>query len=68
LIEPAKPRHVKGLTDEQVALIERESVNLGRDFTIVERAYRTDHLDAVLSGGYVARLPDDPRWRAISPA
>jgi len=38
----------KGLTDEQVNLMERESANLEREFKIAEQSYGTDHLDLVL--------------------
>jgi len=61
LIESAKPKHVKGLTDEQVALMECESVNLEREFRIAEKAYGTDHLDAVLINGYIGKLLSNVR-------
>ncbi len=61
LIDSAKPKHVKGLTDAQVALMERESVNLEREFRIVEKAYGTDHLDAVLINGYIGKLLSNVR-------
>ncbi len=56
LIESGKPKHITGLSDEQVALMERESVSLEREFKIAERSYGTDHLDLVLSNGYLAKL------------
>jgi hypothetical protein len=61
LIESAKPKHVKGVTDEQMALMERESVNLEREFRIAEKAYGTDHLDAVLINGYIGKLLSNVR-------
>jgi hypothetical protein len=51
----------RGLTDEQVALMERESVNLEREFRIAEKAYGTDQLDAVLINGYVRKLLSNAR-------
>ena len=45
LVEADKPKHVSGLSDEQVALMERESVSLEREFRIAEKSYGTDHLD-----------------------
>jgi hypothetical protein len=42
LVEADKPKHVRGLSDEQVALMERESVSLEREFRIVEKSYGTD--------------------------
>jgi hypothetical protein len=61
LVEVVKPKRVKGLTDEQVALMERESVTLEREFRIAEKAYGTDHLDAVLINGYIGRLLGNAR-------
>jgi hypothetical protein len=61
LIESAKPKHVKGVTDEQMALMERESVNLEREFRIAEKAYGTDHLDAALINGYIGKLLSNVR-------
>jgi len=61
LVEVVKPKRVKGLTDEQIALMERESVTLEREFRIAEKAYGTDHLDAVLINGYIGRLLGNAR-------
>jgi hypothetical protein len=56
LAEGYKPKSVKGLSSEQVALMERESANLEREFRIVEQSYGTDHLDLVLANGYIGKL------------
>jgi ParB-like chromosome segregation protein Spo0J len=56
LADSSKPKRVSGLTDEQVALMERESVSLEREFRIAEKSYGTDHLDLVLTNGYLAKL------------
>ncbi len=61
LVESNKPKRVKGLTDEQVALMERESVNLEREFRVSEKSYGTDHLDLVLTNGYVGALLGNAR-------
>jgi ParB-like chromosome segregation protein Spo0J len=61
LVESDKPKHVKGLSDEQVALMERESVSLGREFRIAEKSYGTDHLDQVLTNGYLGKLLGNAR-------
>ena len=45
-----------GLTDAQFALMERESVELDREFRLIEQGYGADHLDLVLAAGYVTRL------------
>lgn len=49
LADSQKRKIVKGLTEEQMALMERESVNLEREFKVVEQSYGTDHLDLVLA-------------------
>ncbi len=56
LSDPEKPKQVKGLTDEQVALMERESGNLEREFKMAEQSYGADHLDLVLAKGYLGKL------------
>ncbi len=56
LIETNKPKVLKGLTDEQMSLMERESANLEREFKIAEQSYGTDHLDLVVAKGYLAKL------------
>lgn len=52
---------VRGLTDDQLALMARESANLDREFRLIEQTYGTDHLDLVLATGYVARLLGNAR-------
>ena len=56
LVEPSKPKRVKGLTEKQMLLMQRESANLDRQFKLIEQTYGNDHLDLVLVNGYVARL------------
>ena len=52
---------VKGLSDEQLERMERESGNLDREFKLVEQEYGTDHLDLVLATGYLCRLIENVR-------
>ena len=61
LVESTKPKRVKGLNEEQIALMERESVNLEREFKIAEKSYGTDHLDLVLTSGYLGKLIGNAR-------
>ena len=61
LVEADKPKHLRGLSDEQVALMERESVSLEREFRIAEKSYGTDHLDLVLANGYLGKLLGNAR-------
>jgi hypothetical protein len=61
LVETGKPKAIKGLTDEQISLMERESGNLEREFKIAEQSYGTDHLDLVLAKGFLGSLLGNPR-------
>jgi hypothetical protein len=61
LVEADKPKHVRGLSDKQVALMERESISLQREFRIAEQSYGTDHLDLVLTNGYLGKLLSNAR-------
>lgn len=53
-----KPR---GVTDEQLVLMQRESANLDREFRLIEESYGPDHLDLVLAKGYLGRLVNNER-------
>jgi ParB-like chromosome segregation protein Spo0J len=61
LRKPRKPKVLKGLTAEQIALMEEESAKLQRHFKVIEKDYGADHLDLVLATGYVARLLSSAR-------
>jgi hypothetical protein len=54
----AKPR---GLTAEQISVMQRESENLDREVKSIERTYGEDHLDLVLALGYVSNLLGNAR-------
>ncbi|MDX2289718.1 MAG: plasmid partitioning protein RepB C-terminal domain-containing protein [Hyphomicrobiaceae bacterium] len=56
LIEPDKPKRIKGLSEKQIGLMQRESANLDRQFKLIEKSYGADHLNLVLVNGYVAKL------------
>lgn len=56
-----KQKNVRGLTDAQIALMERESAELDREFKLIEQSYGSDHLDLVLATGYVSRLLGNAR-------
>jgi len=53
-----KPR---GVTDEQMVLMQRESATLDREFRLIEESYGPDHLDLVLAKGYIGRLLSNAR-------
>jgi len=61
LVEADKPKRVQGLSDEQIALMERESLSLEREFRVAEKSYGTDHLDLVLTNGYLGKLLGNAR-------
>lgn len=61
LIADGKRKVVRGLTPDQMALMERESESLDREFKLIEQTYGADHLDLVLATGYVARLLSNAR-------
>jgi hypothetical protein len=44
-----------------MALMERESGSLEREFKIAEQSYGTDHLDLVLAKGYLTKLLGNAR-------
>lgn len=55
LIE-GKRRQIRGLSDEQIALMAQESAQLDREFKLIEQTYGSDHLDLVLAAAYVSSL------------
>ena len=61
LVDPGKPKAPKNLSSEQLALMERETANLEREFKMAEQSYGTDHLDLVLAKGYLAKLLGNAR-------
>jgi hypothetical protein len=61
LVERPKLKVIKGLTPEQISLMERESANLDREFKMAEQSYGADHLDLVLAKGYLAKLLGNAR-------
>ncbi|MEY9559382.1 hypothetical protein ABIA26_001723 [Sinorhizobium fredii] len=59
LVRPNKL--TRGLSQEQVALMETEAANLDREFKTIEQDYGADHLVLVLTTGYVAQLIGNAR-------
>ncbi|MEY9828918.1 ParB-like chromosome segregation protein Spo0J [Sinorhizobium fredii] len=59
LVKPKKP--IKGLSQDQITLMENEAANLDREFKAIEHDYGTDHLDLVLATGYLTRLLSNAR-------
>jgi len=61
LVDAYKSKAIKGLNEEQIALMERESTNLEREFRLAEQSYGVDHLDLVLANGYIGSLLSNAR-------
>jgi hypothetical protein len=61
LADTKEPKVIKGLTDEQMALMEREGANLEQAFKMAEQSYGSDHLHLVLAKGYLGRLVSNQR-------
>jgi len=59
LVGPKKP--IRGLTVDQIALMENEAASLDREFKAIEHDFGTDHLDLVLTTGYLIRLLSNGR-------
>ena len=60
-IVEGRRRPTPGLTSDQIALMQRESQHLEREFRVAEASYSADHLDLVLAAGYVGRLLGNAR-------
>jgi len=50
------PKKVRGLSARQMALMEKESANLDREFKLARQTYASDHLDLVLAKSYLSKL------------
>jgi ParB-like chromosome segregation protein Spo0J len=61
LVQSPRRKSVKGLSAEQIALMEEESTKLQTEFKRIEKDYGADHLDLVLAVGYVSRLLSNAR-------
>ncbi|MCY1348613.1 RepB plasmid partitioning protein [compost metagenome] len=56
LVDGKKPRKLTGVTQEQMAKMEREMTNLQGQYKLVEQTYGQDVLNLVLAKGYLAKL------------
>lgn len=61
LVASDRPKVIRGVTADRLAMMERESGNLDREFKVAEQSYGTNHLDLVLAKGYLTRLVANPR-------
>lgn len=56
LVEGKKPQKMTGVSQEQIAKMEREMANLQGQYKMVEQTYGQDVLNLVLAKGYLTKL------------
>jgi len=56
LVGEEKPKKIRGVTPEQMAIMEREMSNVESQFKLLEHSYGQDILNLVLARGYLAKL------------
>jgi len=56
LIDPKKPKKVRGLTQEQIARVEKESSILHREYLLIKENYGTDNMNLMIIRGYLSNL------------
>jgi hypothetical protein len=61
LVNPDKPKRIKGLDEEQMARMESEMESLQREYKLIEENYGTDVLNLTLAKGYLAALLGNAR-------
>lgn len=61
LVEPDKPKRVKGMSPEAMARMERELSRLQEQITSIQDSYGKDHLHLTVVKGYLAKLLSNGR-------
>ena len=61
LLNPEKPKKVRGLIEEQMTRMENEMASLEREYRLVEESYSTDVLNLTLAKGYLTKLLGNAR-------
>lgn len=61
LVEPSKPKNIKGLDEDQMARMESEMESLQREYRLIEENYGTDVLNLTLAKAWLAKLLDNAR-------
>lgn len=56
MVPDEKPKTLKGLSPEQIALMQRETAQLDREIKVAQQSLGPDHLRLVLARGYVRKL------------
>lgn len=60
LLDPEKPKQLKGVSAEQMSRMEQEMSLVQSRFKAIEQSYGTDVLNMVVTRGYVAKLLANP--------
>ena len=61
LVDPEKPKNIKGLDDEQMARMEAEMSSLQREYRLIEESYGANVLNLTLAKGYLTSLLSNVR-------
>ena len=61
LVEPDRPKEIRGLTAEDIARMERETEMLGRDFKIIEESHGRNVLNLVVVAGFLRKMLNNAR-------
>jgi hypothetical protein len=56
LLEPEKPKRVRGLRPEDMARMEKEMESLSQDFRLIEETHGRNVMDLVLACAYLRKL------------
>ena len=56
LLDPKKPKQIKGITSEAMARMERELAHLHEAITSIQDSYGEEHLQLTVVKGYLAKL------------
>jgi hypothetical protein len=59
LVGDEKTKRIRGVTPEQMAIMEREMSNVESQFKILEHSYGRDVLNLVLVKGYLTRITNN---------
>jgi len=61
LVSPEKPKKIKGLDEEQISRMEKETAIVQREYKIIEESYGIDVLNLTIAKGYLGSLLGNAR-------
>ena len=56
LVNPEKPKKIKGISEEQMERMEQEMASLEKEYRLIEDSYGTDLLNLTVAKGYLSKL------------